>query len=378
MLESANMQALLQQHFEHYSRLHKVDGHRLKVCRHLLSCHTPALGGVQYQCDHCDRQVPHYHSCRDRHCPQCQQRASRRWCERQQQAILPVSYHHLVFTLPHELNAWVQLHPEVIYPRLFQTVWKTLKTFAADPKRLNGKLGMTAVLHTWGQNLSQHVHLHCLIPAGALGAEQQWHPAKSTYLFPVRALSRHYRGSMVSALRQSVKSGQLKRIHREVDHTLDQLMQKEWVVYSKSCLNKAENILGYLARYSHRIAISDQRIIRFDENQIAFRYKDYRNNRSGIMQLDCEEFIRRFMMHVLPQGLMRIRHYGFLANRCRKASLNQIRKILQQPAKASHQETNEDSSDEQPRYRCPLCKKGHLIAIRRLDPVVSRQVLAPG
>jgi len=376
MVESATMQQLLQQHFDHYSSIHKVDGHRLKVCRHLLSCHTPALGGVQYQCDQCHKQVPHYHSCRDRHCPQCQQRASRRWCEHQQQAILPVSYHHLVFTLPHELNAWVQLHPEVIYPLLFQTVWKTLKTFATDPKRLNGQLGMTAVLHTWGQNLSQHVHLHCLIPGGALGDDQKWHPAKSTYLFPVRALSRHYRGSTVSALRDSAETGKLNRIHRdgEVDDTLDQLMQKDWVVYSKCGLNRTESIVGYLARYSHRIAISDQRIISLDDDQISFHYNDYRNDRSGIMQLDCEEFIRRFLMHVLPKGLMRIRHYGFLANRCRKASLNRIRKILEQPEKTS----DNGSTEEQAVYRCPVCKKGHLIVIRRLDPVWPKLTLAPG
>ena len=168
MIESLTIQQLFLQHFAEYLGTHQLDRHRLKVCRHLLSCHTPALGGISYQCDHCHGQFPLYHGCRDRHCPQCQWRASRRWSKREQQDILPVTYYHLVFTLPHELNGWVQLHPEVIYQLLFQAVWHTLKTFAADPKRLDGRLGMTAVLHTWGQNLSQHVHLHCLIPGGAL------------------------------------------------------------------------------------------------------------------------------------------------------------------------------------------------------------------
>jgi len=272
-----------------------------------------------------------------------------------------------VFTLPHELNAWVQLHPEVIYALLFEVVWKTLKTFGADRKRLNGKLGMTAVLHTWGQNLSQHVHLHCLVPGGALGKGQQWHPAKSTYLFPVRALSRHYRGNMVSALRQCATGGRLKRITNrdEVDRILEQLMQKHWVVYSKHCLNRTDSVIEYLARYSHRIAISDQRLIAIDEHQVQFSYKDYRINQTKIMKLSCTEFIRRFLMHVLPKGLMRIRHYGILANRCRKVSLKIIRKALAQPAPLK----NERAMDEPITYLCPKCRKGQLIPKQILKPV---------
>ncbi len=198
MAGKLSVQQVLQQHLEAYARAHPLDGQRLKVCRHLMHCHTPALGGMQYQCDHCAHPVSQYHSCRDRHCPQCQHRASRRWSEQQQQAILPVTYYHLVFTLPHELNGWARLHPKVIYTLLFQIAWQTLKAFAADPKRLGGQLGMTAVLHTWGQNLSQHVHLHCLIPGGVLTEAHQWKAARSHYLFPVRALSRHFRGRMVS------------------------------------------------------------------------------------------------------------------------------------------------------------------------------------
>lgn len=195
MNKSPTLQHVFTQYLNRYKDQHKLDKQRLKVCSHLLHCHTPALGGIQYQCDHCHKQLPQYHSCRDRHCPQCQTRATRQWCDRQQAAVLPVTYYHLVFTLPHELNGWVQLHPEVIYALLFKRVWYTLKTFGADPKRLNGKLGMTAVLHTWGQNLSQHVHLHCLIPGGALTQANKWHQARSTYLFPaslISPLSRQY------------------------------------------------------------------------------------------------------------------------------------------------------------------------------------------
>ncbi len=376
MNESANIQGLLQQHFNAYSHHHKLDGQRLKVCRHLLSCHTPALGGIQYQCDHCQSQVPQYHSCRDRHCPQCQQRASRRWSERQQQDILPVTYYHLVFTLPHELNGWMQLHPEVIYSLLFKVVWQTLKAFAGDPKRLGGRLGMTAVLHTWGQNLSQHVHLHCLIPGGVLTKNNEWHAAKSTYLFPVRALSRHFRGKMVSALRDAINAGKLSRITRvgEVDRVLNQLIKKDWVVYSKPCINHTETIIKYLARYSHRIAISDQRIIRVDKDHVHFRYKDYRKNQTRTLTLTCEEFIRRFMMHVLPKGLMRLRHYGLLANRCRKASLETLRSILA----ASAKDEEKQGECEVQWLPCPKCQQGHLLPAYLLAPVSSSNAFAPG
>lgn len=362
----ATLQQLLQSHLQTYTRDHSLDAHRLKVCRHLQNCHTPALGGMAYACDQCEQKVELYHSCRNRHCPQCQQRASRQWRERQQQSVIPVTYYHLVFTLPHELNGWVQLHPVVIYNRLFQAAWKTLKTFGADRKRLQGQLGMTAVLHTWGQNLSQHVHLHCLIPGGALDENQQWHPAKSNYLFPVRALSRHYRGNLVSALRSCAQKGELHRVTRsnEIDSMLNQLMQKDWVVYSKHCLSHTDSVIGYLAGYTHRIAISNHRIISLDNDQVRFHYKDYQQSRSKVMTLSHSEFIRRYLMHILPKGLMRIRHYGWLANRCRKASLKIIRKILATPTSVKAEQTTNVPLT----YTCPKCRKGQLILQRELKP----------
>ncbi len=368
VMNDLTLQRLLQQHLDDYTQDHKLDSNRLKVCRHLLQCHTPALGGMSYHCDHCAHEVPLYHSCRDRHCPQCQQRATRLWCEHQQQSVLPVTYYHLVFTLPHELNGWVQLHPEVIYALLFKAVWKTLKTFGADKKRLNGKLGMTAILHTWGQSLAQHVHLHCLVPGGALGDNHHWHAAKSNYLFPVKALSRHYRGNLVSALRRGADLGKLHRITRadEVDKILNTLMQKDWVVYSKHCLNRTDSIIGYLARYTHRIAITNQRIIDMDQAQVRFRYKDYRDDQSKVMALDYDEFIRRFLLHVLPKGLMRIRHYGILANRCRKRSLQVIRTLLATPVL----EAPEKTENEPISYPCPKCRKGQLIFKHKITPTI--------
>jgi ssDNA-binding Zn-finger/Zn-ribbon topoisomerase 1 len=367
MSKSATLQNILTQHLEHYIKTHRLDNNRLKVCRHLMNCHTSALGGMAYQCNHCEQEILQYHSCRNRHCPQCQQHASQQWSERQQQAVLPVTYYHLVFTLPHELNGWVQLHDDVIYALLFQSVWKTLKAFGADTKRLNGKLGMTAVLHTWGQNLSQHVHLHCLVPGGALSDDNQWHPAKSNYLFPVKALSRHYRGNLVSALRHSAKQGKLSRITREneVDNVLDQIMKKDWVVYSKHCLNRTDSVIGYLARYTHRIAITNQRIQRIDQEQVSFGYFDYKQKQKKTLALTHNEFIRRFLMHVLPNGFMRIRHYGILANRCRKTSIERIRQILATKPSDAIKKIELELLN----YPCPKCKKGTLIFKYKIEPI---------
>jgi hypothetical protein len=280
-----------------------------------------------------------------------------------------VSYYHLVFTLPHDLNGWVQLHPDIIDAQLFKSVWKTLKAFGADKKRLNGKLGMTAVLHTWGQNLSQYVHLHCLVPGGALTKDNHWNQAKSNYLFPVKAFSRHYRGNFVSALRQCANRGELDRVTHsgEVDRLLNQLMEKDWVVYTKHCLNRTDSIIGYLARYTHRIAISNQRLITTDNDQIQFSYKDYNTDQHKVMALEPDEFIRRFLMHVLPNGLMRIRHYGILANRCRRTSLKIIRKILKTCVVEKKEESTSESSITYPR---PKCRKGQLIPKHKITPTL--------
>jgi hypothetical protein len=371
---TATLQELLQQQLASYTDTHLLDGQRLKVCRHLLTCQTEVLGGLQYQCDRCHADVPRYHSCRDRHCPQCQWRASRHWSERQQRKLLPVTYYHLVFTLPHALNGWVQLHPQVLYRLLFQSVWRTLSRFGADPKRLGGRLGMTAVLHTWGQNLSRHVHLHCLIPGGVLTADGNWKAARSTYLFPVRALSRHYRGSFVSALRAAANADKLQRVTGDdVDAVLDRLMQTEWVVYAKPCLSRSESIVRYLARYSHRIAISNQRIESIEDGQVRFSYRDYRDGQTKQMTLEADEFIRRYLQHVLPKGFMRIRHYGFLANCCRERARRQIRAALNAPD-VSDTEVDEESRCEQ---RCPRCHKGRLRLHRLIKPGVH-VVLEPG
>lgn len=317
---------------------HGLNPRQWQVCRHILHCRTAALGGFALACERCQERAFLYHACRDRHCPRCQRRASRDWCERQRRAVLPVTYHHLVFTLPHDLNGWIEVHPEAIYALLFETVWATLSAFGADPKRLDGQLGMTAVLHTWGQTLVRHVHLHCLVPGGAITAGGAWNPARSTYLFPVRALSRRFRGGFVSRLRRAIDTGRLPRLRdrAEVDRVLKTLMGADWVVYSKPCVSRTATVVDYLGRYSHRIALSDNRLLGFDGESVELSYKDYRNeDRRTVMTLRGEELLRRFLLHVLPKGFMRVRHFGFLANRCRARRLPAIRAAIAEPMKAA-------------------------------------------
>jgi hypothetical protein len=286
--------------------------------------------------------------------------------------VLPVAYYHLVFTLPDRLNPWVQLHPAVIYRLLFQSAWATLKAFAADPRRLGGELGMTAVLHTWGQNLSRHVHLHCLIPGGVLCTDGAWKASRGHYLFPVRALSRYFRGHLVSGLRTARRQGELARIDRpgDVDTTLAALMRTDWVVYSKACVAHTDRVVAYLARYSHRIAISDRRLVAIEDDRVAFRYKDYRDrDRQKLMWLSGVEFVRRFLLHVLPKGFMRLRHYGFLANRCRAEKLRRIRSALAAPPKApAVVEAAAATGPTAAGYPCPRCRQGVLRVAHCLAP----------
>ena len=365
MTESTTMQTVLSRFLPGYQQQRRLSPAQGKVCHAIGACRTEALGGQSVHCDQCDFAQHRYHSCRNRHCPKCQHHATQQWCEQQRQQVLPINYFHVIFTLPHELNPWVQCHPDVLYRCLFQAVWQTIKRFGQDPKRLNGKMGMTAVLHTWGQNLSQHVHLHCLIPGGALSHDQQqWHRAKSNYLFPVKALSRHFRGTMVSALREAHQRGELHRLGAEdIEQGLGQLMAHEWVVYSKAYLKKAETIVRYLGRYTHKIALSDTRIRGIKGDQVTFHYKDYRENKDKCMQLDGEEFIRRFLMHVLPDGFMRIRHYGFLSNRSRKQKLDTIRACLHSPVQPIRMDG--PTAEALPlsynnRCPCPKCHAGYL------------------
>jgi len=306
-----------------------LNAQQLKVFSHLMACQTEQAGSEVYACTHCGFQLRVNRSCRDRHCPGCQYRATQQWCELRRADVLPVTYYHLVFTLPHKLNGWVSCYPGEIYQWLFESVWQTLNTFGHSPKRLNGQVGVMAVLHTWGQTLTRHVHLHCLVPGGALTQSGEWHAATSSYLFPVKALSRHYRGRMVSQLRQARKSGLLELIdNQSFDQTLNQLMNSDWNVYAKAASYGHDKLINYLGRYTRKIALTPNRLDNFNGELVDLKYRDYRNNQQKVMQLAPSELIRRFALHVLPKGFMRIRYYGYLANAVCRKKLKVIRAAL--------------------------------------------------
>jgi hypothetical protein len=344
-----------------------------KVLNHLKQCQTAALDGYEMHCDDCGQDTVRYHSCRDRHCPRCGYHAQKRWSDRMQAVALPVTYYHEVFTLPPLLNGWVIRYPRLIYQALFESVWATMKQFGQDKKRLGGEIGMTAVLHTWGQQLNHHVHLHCLVPGGALTLDHQWRPAKSNYLFPVKALSKVYRGKMVSALRQLCKTGAIK--DPQCNALLNQLMQQEWIVYSRACIQKVETVVKYLARYSHRVALNDSRLISMDAQHVVLKYKDYRDhNKHKTLQLTHQQLIARFTKHILPKGLMRIRHYGIMGNRNRQRSRRLILDALEQKEASNIHEDKRKSADESP-YYCPSCGGHHIkvSALTQKEAVISTE-----
>jgi len=309
----------------------------------------------------------------------CKQVATDAWLQKQQDTILPVPYYHTVFTLPHEFNGLVRLHPKVMYNILFTSVWQTLKAFSEQHRKPKGQLGITCVLHTWGQNLSQHVHLHCLIPGLSLSPDKQSvELATGKYLYPIKALQRKFRGKFVSLVRQAYQKGELFRIKQsqQLKQVLDEVMKKNWVIYIKPYLENPSTILQYLSRYTYKIAISNQRIIQVTAQGVRFSYTDYAdNNKRKVMQLAGVEFLRRFLQHVLPKGFMRIRHYGFLANAIRKKRLETIRQLL-----GGLRETTIKLSPENPKNThikepslCPKCQQGEMHIIQHLNKVKRRQ-----
>ncbi len=360
---AADMAQVIKEFLPAYRQRYKLSAEQASVCQSILQCQTEALGGEPVQCSDCGYEQVLYHSCGNRHCPRCKQRASQQWEEKQLDALLPVRYYHLVFTLPHEFNGWCQLHPKAMYGLLFRAVWQTLSRFSQSHKRLNGQLGSTCVLHTWGQNLQQHVHMHCLIPGLALKSGQDSiETTNSDYLYPVNALKKVYRGKLVSLLRQAWQKGLLFRITHpnEVNDILSQVMAKSWSVYIRPCIEKPQTVVKYLSRYTYRIAISNSRIVAVKQGMVYFRWKDYANNhQQKIMALKGVEFLRRFLMHVLPNGFMRIRHYGFLANCVRKAKLAMIRTLMKVQA-ISIAVMNNRPSDSIKTVLCqrPVCHKG--------------------
>lgn len=358
-----------------------------KVVRDLAQCRTQALGGHKYRCDFepCGHEKIVYNSCGNRHCPKCQAAARAEWLEQRQKDLLEVPYFHVVFTVPDELGPLALQNKKLIYGILFRAASQTLLTIARDPKHLGAQIGFLTVLHTWGQNLHLHPHLHCVVPGGGLSLDgQSWVACKENFFLPVRVLSRLFRGKFLSYLQSAFDSGELRffgQLHELAQSSswkalLRQACSKEWVVYSKRPFGGPEQVLKYLARYTHRVAISNQRVVSLEDGKVCFRYKDYaQGNRQRTMTLQATEFIRRFLLHVLPSGFMRIRYYGLLANCHRREKLVHARQLLgQQTENTTHSEDDEPEelahgAGDDDMELCPKCKKGRL----RLVALIQRQ-----
>jgi hypothetical protein len=360
--------------FRHYGQrfeqTHRVSAVEHKVIRAVSICRTQELGGHMDRCDACGFERPAYNSCRNRHCPKCQCLAKARWLEKQTAELLPVECFHLVFTLPHELNRLILAHKKIVLSLLFNAVSETLLEFGKS--RLGGTLGIIAVLHTWDQTLKDHFHLHCLVPAGALSLDHnRWINARGNFLFPVKALSRVFRGKFLDRLQQCGATGKIPPANGEIKAS----RQKNWIVYAKKPFGSPQTVLDYLGRYAHRVALSNDRILNVDHDQVTLSYRDRKDgNRKKTLTLQAHEFIRRFLLHVLPDGFMRIRHFGFLANRSKKQALPQCRKLLDldpalpdRPLESAKdlllKITGVDLS------RCPYCHNGTMIIVGNLPRI---------
>jgi hypothetical protein len=376
-----------------HRRTHRLPTHLVKAMHAIEVCRTAALGGHLEQCATCGYQRPVYNSCRNRHCPKCQSLAKAQWLADRQSELLPVGYFHNVFTLPHELNGLLAANQATLYSLLFRAVAQTLEAFAADSQHgLGGQLGFTAVLHTWDQRLLYHVHLHCVIAGGALAFDKsRWLPAKPKYLFSVHGLSRAFRDRYLKGLRRAWADGKLHFPNglallaqaEAFEQFLAPLAAKDWVVYCQPPFAGPDKVLDYLSRYTHRVAISNHRLKRFANGQVTFDYRDRRDGgRVKQLTLAASEFIRRFLLHVLPSGFCRIRYYGFLGNRVRQACLQRCRLLLGQVTSPLAEPAPGNALDLLARLtgidvrQCPRCQVGTMVVVERL-PVPAAQAAEP-
>jgi hypothetical protein len=359
-------EAFLAKYGSHLSSTHK------KTLRDLALCRTAALGGHVERCLDCGGERVAYNSCRNRHCPKCQALSRARWLERESAYLLPVEYHHVVFTLPAELSELASANPAPLYNLLMQSAAETLREVSANPKRLGAQVGVLMVLHTWGQNLHHHPHVHCVVTGGGLScnakgeadATPRWVPCRQGFFLPVRVLSRVFRGKFLAGLRALAAQGKVGL------PDLGPLYAKDWVVYAKPPFGGPEQVLKYLARYTHRVAISNHRLVKLDGGRVTFRYRDYADARKEKwLTLSAEEFLRRFVQHVLPKGFMKIRHYGLLASRQREGRLRQARRLLL--PKLAMQGSPATGIEPAEPARCPQCGSARRVRGERLPRVMS-------
>lgn len=357
----------------------RVSSAKKRVIREIVACRTAVLGGHLERCDKCGLERPMYDSCRNRHCPKCQGSARAKWLDAKSEDLLPVEYFHVVFTVPPAIAEIALQNKRVMYGILMRASAEAIKKIGADPKHLGAKIGFLSILHTWGQNMHHHPHVHCVVPGGGLSNDgKRWIACRPGFFLPVRILSAVFRGKFLEHVRRAFARGELEFQGSLTDlkHTdrfeahLEKSLAKDWVVYAKRPFGGSKQVLKYLAGYTHRVAISNHRLVSLDGGKVRFRWKDYAHgSRKRHMTLDAVEFIRRFLLHVLPRGFVRIRSYGLLANRCRVELLVRCRELL--GVEESNDSTSPISetatSDKAP--PCPSCKTGQMIRAHRLFKV---------
>jgi ribosomal protein L37AE/L43A len=361
----------------------------------LTACRTAALGGHVLECPECGHQEVSYNSCGNRHCPKCQATAAARWLETQAADLLDTPYFHVVFSLPSALGPMALSNPRVVYGLLMRAAAQTLLEVAANPKHLGAEVGVLEVLHTWGQNLALHPHVHCVVTGGGLSLdESRWIAGRDDYFLPVPILRCVFRGKFLSGLRTAFQKGRLRfpgrlaalarpaRFHRLLDETV----RTEWVVYAKPPTKGPATVLKYLARYTHKTAISNSRLVSLTDDQVTFGWKDYAHGgRRGTMTLEAVEFVRRFLMHVLPTGFVRVRHYGLLANRHRQEKLARCRELLGMavPPQGDPAPTNpipplSQEATVTPTRVCPRCGAGRMIVVAEFPPMPPAEGITAG
>lgn len=370
----SSLQEIIEIHGENYIRNNKLPANVLRALYSIQYCKTASLGGHIYECNECGETTIAYNSCRNRHCPKCQAYAKELWIYERSKSLLPTHYFHIVFTIPEQLNSLVLFNQKELYSILFTSVSETLLELAKDKKYLGAEIGFTSILHTWGQNLMNHPHIHCIVPGGGLSLDKaKWIKSKKKFFIPVKVLSRKFRGKFLYYLNTLYLNNKLtfpKSISELGSRNIfnefkDSLYKKEWIVYSKAPFSSAEYVLQYLGRYTHRVAISDNRIIKVDKNNVSFKWRDYKdNNKQKVMTLKAKEFIRRFTMHILPDRFVKIRHYGILGNRNKQLKFKRCLEIFRVKPRDDEKLSSAELFFKLTGIKigmCKICEKGNLI-----------------
>jgi hypothetical protein len=370
---------------DNIDKIPPVSAHHWNVANHIMDCRTEKLGGHILKCDHCGHKINLYNSCRDRHCPQCQSLAKVKWLKQRKQELIPVQYFHVVFTVPDILNPVFLCNPRTMYNLLFQSVKETLLEMAGNPDNIGADIGFISILHTWGQNLNLHPHIHCIVPGGGFDQEKSWVNCKRNFFMSVIKLSAKFRGKFLALLSQLYTAKELSfsgkyeplSSSRNFKTLIDKLYKKSWVVFSKETVQKPESILDYLGKYVYRIAISNDRILSLKDGKVFFRWKDYKHeSKKKTMSLDIAEFIRRFLLHVLPPRFVKVRFCGLLANRNKKDTMQLLHEMMICQDKAGPEDSEEPDTWEEVFLEatgidmtlCPECRKGHFLKDKIILP----------